>query len=90
MFEPDCVQLQSTQPEHPLQRHRKIAAALEIFRCKAAAEKNSHASRVINLLACSSAESLILEEPPVWQVRFALRLMTRAKSSVRDRRDRAK
>ncbi len=87
MFEPDRILFQSAQTEHPLQRHRKIAAALEIFRRKAAAEKNSHASRVIILLARSSSKMAILKEPSVWQVGLALRLMTAAESSVRDRRN---
>jgi len=67
---------------------------LEIFRRKTAAEKNSHASRVVILLARSSAKMLVpvrleLEDAAVWQVWFALRLMTAAESSVRDRRNRA-
>ena len=54
VFEPDRILFQSTQAEQPLQRHGEIAAAMEIFSRKTAANENSHASRVINLLACSS------------------------------------
>src|SRR5438552_15798590 len=91
MFQPDRVQFQSAQTEHPLQRHRKIAAALEVFCRKTATEKNRHASRVINLLACSSSNISILEYPAVGQVRLSLRLVRLiAQSGVRDRRDRAK
>ena len=60
MFQPDRVQLQSAQAEHPLQWNRKIAATLEIFRRKPAAEENRHASRVVILLACSSAKMAIM------------------------------
>ena len=38
-LEPDGVEFQPPQPEHPLQRHGKIAAALAIFCGKAAAQK---------------------------------------------------
>src|SRR5438132_13983879 len=60
MFEPDRILFQSAQTEHPLQRHRKIAAALEIFCRKTAAEKNRHASSVVILLASSSAKMAIM------------------------------
>src|SRR5437867_2653667 len=73
--------------EFQQQRRRKISATVEIFRREPAAEKNSHASRVTILLACSSSKMAILKEPSVWQVWLALRLMTAAESSVRDRRD---
>ena len=41
-FKPDRVLPQSAQPEDPLQRDRKIPAALEVFRCEAAPDKNGH------------------------------------------------
>src|SRR4030095_11193687 len=53
-FEPDSVELQSPQAEHPLQRHGKISAPFAIFCGKAASEENRHASRMVILLACSS------------------------------------
>ena len=87
MFEPDRILFQSAQTEHPLQWHRKIAATVEIFCRKSAAEKNRHASSVVILLASSSSKMAILKEPSVRQVWLALRLMTAAESSVRDRRD---
>ena len=42
-FEPDRIQPQPAQTQHPLQRHGKIAAAFAIFRRKAASEENRHA-----------------------------------------------
>src|SRR5437899_12140526 len=63
MFQPDRGPLQSAQAEHPLQWNRKIAATLEIFRRKPAAEENRHASRVVILLACSSAKMAIIPIP---------------------------
>jgi hypothetical protein len=53
-LQPDRIKLQSPQPEHPLQRNGKISAAFAIFCSKSAAEENSHASRIVILLACSS------------------------------------
>src|SRR5260370_32942933 len=41
-LQPNRVQFQSAQPKHPLQRHRKIPTALEIFRRKTAAEEHCH------------------------------------------------
>jgi len=41
-LEPDRIETEAPQPEHPLQRHGKIAAAFGIFRGKAAAEKDGH------------------------------------------------
>src|SRR5437016_4663546 len=91
VLEPDRVEFQAAQSEHPLQRHRKVATTLEIFRRKPAAEKNSHASRVFNLLACSSQIMSILEDAAVRQVCLALRLMRLvAQSGVRNWRNRAK
>ena len=46
VLEPDRVELQAPQTEHPLQRNGKIAPAVEIFRRKSAAEKNGHAERI--------------------------------------------
>jgi hypothetical protein len=53
-LEPDSIELQSPQAEHPLQRHGKISAAFAIFCGKAASEENRHASRILILPACSS------------------------------------
>ena len=41
-FEPDGIEFQPLQPEHPLQRNRKNAATMAIFRGETAAEKNGH------------------------------------------------
>src|SRR5712692_5300022 len=57
-LQPDCVQLQSPQSKHPLQRHRKIAAALAILRRKPATEKNCHSKRMAVLFICSSAVAI--------------------------------
>ncbi len=72
----------------------KFPTAFEIPRSEPTAEKNSHASRLLNLLTRSSPKSepdwhSISEYAAVWQVCLTLRLMTAAKSPVRDRRDRA-
>src|SRR5882724_1964037 len=55
-LQPDRIELQSPQPEHPLQRNGKISAAFTILRHKAAAEEDCHASRMVLLLACSRAK----------------------------------
>jgi len=55
-LQPNRIELPSPQPEHPLQRYRKISAAFAILRRKPAAEENSHASRIVILLACSSTK----------------------------------
>ena len=52
-LQPDSIELQSPQTEHPLQRDGKISAAFAIFCGKAASQKNRHASRILILLACS-------------------------------------
>src|SRR5437773_5669346 len=52
-LQPDRIELQSPQPEHPLQRHRKISTAFTILRREPAAYKDCHASRMVILLACS-------------------------------------
>ena len=41
-LQPDGVELQPSQPEHPLQRHRKIPAAFQIFSGKPATEEDCH------------------------------------------------
>jgi hypothetical protein len=56
-LEPDSVELQSPQPEHPLQRHGKIPAAFAIFCCETATDKNCHRSRIARTRRCSSAGS---------------------------------
>ena len=42
-LEPNRVQLQPPQTEHPLQRHGKIAAALAIFGGETTTEEDRHA-----------------------------------------------
>ena len=88
-LEPDRIEFQSLQPEHPLQRHRKISAAFKIFRREPAAQKDGHASRMVILLACSRLSVAILEDFAVRQMRLAMILMAGAKSAVRDRDNRA-
>src|SRR4029077_14702446 len=51
--DPNSDELQSPQTKHPLQRHREIASAFAVLRCKAASEKDRHAIRIVILLACS-------------------------------------
>ena len=46
-LEPDGVEPQPAQSQHPLQRHGKIAAAFRIFRRKPAAEKDRHRRRIV-------------------------------------------
>ena len=41
-LQPNGVEFQSSQSEHPLQRNRKNAAAFAIFRAKAASKENCH------------------------------------------------
>ena len=53
-LQPDGVAFETTQPEHPLQRHRKIAASVAVFCRKAAAEKDRHPGRMAGLNCCSS------------------------------------
>src|ERR1043166_1908378 len=55
-LQPDCVQLQSSQPKHPLQRHRKIAATLAILRRKPAPEENCHPEKKQKKHRTSNAE----------------------------------
>ena len=53
-LEPDSVETEPAQAQHPLQRHRKIAASLRVFRRKPAAEKDRHRQRIVRLGFCSS------------------------------------
>ena len=55
-LQPDSIELQPPQTEHPLQRDGKISAAFAIFCGKAASQENRHASRILILLACSSTK----------------------------------
>jgi len=48
-LEPDSVETEAAQSQHPLQRHRKIPAALRIFRRKPAAEEDRHSHRIARL-----------------------------------------
>jgi hypothetical protein len=41
-LQPNCILSQPAQSQHPLERDGKVAAALKIFRRKAAAEKHRH------------------------------------------------
>jgi hypothetical protein len=56
-LEPDSIELQPLQTEHPLQRDGKISAAFPILCGKAASQENRHASRILILLACSSMKT---------------------------------
>ncbi len=53
-LEPEGIAFQPLQAEHPLQRDRKITAALTIFRCKTAAEEDRHKQRMPRRFARSS------------------------------------
>ena len=44
--------------------------------------KDCHASRMVILLACSRRSFSILEDPAVWQMRFAVVLMTLAQIGI--------
>ena len=44
-FQPDSVELESLQTEHPLQWYGKDSPALAIFRDETAAQENSHERR---------------------------------------------
>jgi len=55
-FEPNRVEFQSMQTQHPLQRNGKISAAFAIFCGEPAPKKNCHASRIVILLARSSSK----------------------------------
>ena len=48
-FEPNRLESETAQSQHPLQRYRKIAASFGIFRGKAAAEKDRHRQRIVRL-----------------------------------------
>jgi hypothetical protein len=87
-LQPDRIELQSPQPQHPLQRNGKISPAFAILRRKPAAKKDCHASRIVILLACSSVTLAILEDLAVWQMRLAMILMAAAKIGIRYRDNR--
>src|SRR6266404_1877189 len=62
-LQPDGVAFQSSQPEHPLQRHRKIPAAFQIFSGKPATEENCHLgkiARTVQFFRAVSVPSLAL------------------------------
>ena len=48
-LEPDSVETEPAQSQHPLQRHRKIAASFRVFRRKPAAEEDRHRQRIVRL-----------------------------------------
>ena len=45
-LEPNRIEPETAQSEHPLQRHGKITAALRIFRREAATEEDGHRQRI--------------------------------------------
>ena len=45
-LEPDRVEAEPAQTQHPLQRHGKIAAAFRVFRRKPATKKDRHRQRI--------------------------------------------
>jgi len=57
-LEPNRVKPEPSQPQHPLQRHRIIAAAFRIFRRKPAANKDGHRHRIVCLSTGSSRDGL--------------------------------
>jgi len=58
-LQPDRIQPETAQPQHPLERDRKIAAAFGIFRRESAAQKDSHGRRIACSRFRSSATSFI-------------------------------
>jgi hypothetical protein len=53
-LQPDRVEFQSTQSEHPLQGYRKIATALAVLRRKTTSKKDGHALRIARVATRSS------------------------------------
>ncbi len=64
-LEPDRVQPQPPQSQHPLQRHGKIAAPFRIFRRKAAAKKDGHMVRIAVLLFSSTGAGRSFDAPRI-------------------------
>src|SRR5262249_26097663 len=93
VLEPDRVELQSTKAEHPLQRYEKFQPPRKYFAAnppprKTVTRADSSICARAQVQYLGNRPASILENPSVVrQVRFALRLMTIAESSVRDRSD---
>ena len=64
-FEPDGIEPEAAQSEHPLERHRKIAAALGVFRREAATEEDRHEQRIVGLAFRSSVPSGSFDGPSI-------------------------
>ena len=45
-LEPNSVEAEPAQAQHPLQRHGKVAASFRIFRRKPATEEDGHRQRI--------------------------------------------
>jgi len=88
-LQPNRIELESPQPEHPLQRNGEVSAAFAILRREPATEEDCHASRMVILPACSRRSFAILEDLAVWQMRSAVVLMAIAQIGVRYWNDRA-
>src|SRR5260370_32127269 len=70
-LQPNRVQFQSAQPKHPLQRHRKIPTALEIFRRKTAAEEHCHPENKQKKHRTSNTERRISNSETTFCIRLA-------------------
>ena len=62
-FEPNGIEPEAAQSQHPLERHRKIAAAFRIFRREAATEEDCHEQRIVGLAFGSSVPSGSFDGP---------------------------
>ena len=62
-LEPDGIEPESAQSQHPLERYRKIAAAFRIFRREAATEEDCHKQRIVGLAFGSSVPSGSFDGP---------------------------
>src|ERR1044071_707202 len=56
-FEPNGIEAEAAQTQHPLQRHRKNTAAFGIFCRKPATKKDRHWQRIVRLGLHSSQAS---------------------------------
>src|ERR1044071_4226195 len=64
-LQPDGLEAEAPQPEHPLERHGKIATAFGIFCRKPAAQKNRHSQRIARLRFSSTARRRSFDGPSI-------------------------
>ena len=62
---PDGLEAEAPQPQHPLERHGKIAAAFGIFCRKPAAQENRHSQRIACIALCSTARRRSFDGPSI-------------------------